>query len=128
MQRGQPNAFSAPVAVFHGLRLPEEASPAGYAAIIDAYALRVPLPRRLCAIGSKHKVYTEGRWKLFTPRHAPSPSLGAHLTFALKYEGLDLAVLYCLFREIAEAELVSMVRASPTGAYARRLWFLYDGS
>ena len=32
-----------------------------------------------------------------TPRHAPHARLEGHLTFALKYEGLDLAVLKRLF-------------------------------
>ena len=36
---------------------------------------------------------TDGKvWRILTPRHAVSPTLEGHLTFALKYEGLDLAV------------------------------------
>lgn len=48
------NRFSGKVRVFHGLRLPEKAVPAGYAAVIDAYALAVPLPYRMCCIGESH--------------------------------------------------------------------------
>ncbi len=36
------NIFSGPVTVFHGLLLPEEAIPAGYVALIDAYQLPAP--------------------------------------------------------------------------------------
>jgi hypothetical protein len=52
--------------------------------------------------------------------------LKGHLTFALKYEGLDLAVLKSLFRAAGPVAIESMVKATPTGAYSRRLWFLYE--
>ena len=55
----------------------------------------------------------------------PAPPAG-HLTFALRYEGLDLAVLRALFRKTGPEPIADMVRAAPTGGYARRLWFLYD--
>jgi hypothetical protein len=44
--------FSGPVSVFRDRRLPEAATPAGYAALIHAYDLAVPVPRVLCAIGT----------------------------------------------------------------------------
>ena len=47
-------------------------------------------------------------------------------TFALKYEGLDLAVLKRLFTAIGPTPLVELVKSKPTGTYARRLWFLYE--
>ena len=46
--------FSGPVTAFQERRLPETATPAGYAALIDAYDLAVPLPRTLSAIGERH--------------------------------------------------------------------------
>ncbi len=45
---------------------------------------------------------------------------------ALKYEGLDLAVLKRLFSALAPAHIEAIVRAKPTGSYARRIWFLYE--
>ena len=39
--------FSGPLIVFHERPLPERATPVGYAALIDALQLRVPLPRVL---------------------------------------------------------------------------------
>ncbi len=118
--------FSCPVRVFLERRLPEVATPAGYAALIDALALKVPIPVNLAAIGPRHKVYIQDDWHLYTPRHAPEPSLEGHLIFALKYEGLDLTVLKALFRIVGPAPIVAMVRATPTGSYARRLWFLFE--
>lgn len=120
------NRFSGPVTVFHERALPERATPAGYAALIDAYALEVPLPRTLSATGEHHRVREQGGWRILTPRHAPSPDLSAHLTFALKYEGLDLAVLKRLFETVGSGEIENLVRATPTGSYARRIWFLYE--
>jgi HipA-like C-terminal domain len=48
-----------------------------------------------------------GSVRILTPRHAPSPDLSAHLTFALKYEGLDLAVLRRLFEAVGSGEIES---------------------
>jgi Fic/DOC family len=118
--------FSGPVTVCLERRLPEAATPAGYAALIDALGLQVPVPATLAAIGPRHKVYAQDDWHLYTPRHAPEPSLEGHLVFALKYEGLDLTVLKALFRAVGPRPIVAMVRATPTGSYARRLWFLFE--
>ena len=118
--------FSGPVTVLHERRLPDTAIPAGYSALIDAYGLSVPLPRRMFATGQRHRIVEQDGWRLLTPRHAPPPSLEGHLTFALRYEGLDLAVLKRLFLRTGPAPVEAVVRASPTGSYARRIWFLYE--
>ena len=120
------NRFSGPITVFHDRPLPERGTPAGYAALIDRYALAVPFPRALSAIGEHHRISERKGWRIFTPRHAPSADLEGHLIFALKYEGLDLAVLNRLFREVAAGAIAALVRAKPTGSYARRIWFLYE--
>ena len=118
--------FSQSVKVFREQRLPVTATPAGYAALINAYDLRVPLPRTLSATGERHRFLAQAGWRIYSPRHVPPPSLAGHLTFALKHEGLDLAVLKRLFRATGPAPIEAVVRASPTGAYARRVWFLYE--
>jgi hypothetical protein len=118
--------FSGPVSVFHDRRLPETATPAGYAALIAAYSLPVPAPRTLSAIGTKHRIIEQGGWRIYTPRHAPEPTLEGHLTFALKNEGIDLAVLKRLFLAVTEGDLAELVRQKPTGLYTRRIWFLYE--
>jgi len=124
--RSNLHRFSGCVTVFHELALPERATPAGYAALIDGYGLRVPLPRTLSATGERHRIRNESGWRILTPRHAPSPDLEAHLTFALKYEGLDLAVLKRLFAAVSPAEIEEIVRAKLTGSYSRRIWFLFE--
>jgi hypothetical protein len=103
-----------------------QATPVGYAALIDAYSLSVPVPLTLSAIGSRHRIIERDGWRILTPRHEPQASLEGHLTFALKHEGVDLAVLKRLFLAAAPADIERMVRTKPTGAYARRIWFLYE--
>jgi Fic family protein len=126
MKRRPELHFSGPLTIFHERALPERATPAGYAALVDAYSLSVPLPRTLSATGEHHRIKKEAGWRILTPRHAPSPNLEGHLTFALKYEGLDLAVLDRLFRTIDASAIEALVRTKPTGSYARRIWFLYE--
>jgi hypothetical protein len=126
MDDAPENSFSGPVTVFQTRRLPEAATPTGYAALISAFHLEVPLPRRLAAIGARHRIYEEAGWQILTPRHAPSADLAGHLTFALRYEGLDLLILKRLFQAVGAAPIEAIVRATPTGSYARRLWFLYE--
>ena len=118
--------FSGPVNVFHERRLPQTATPVGYAALIDAYGLQVPIPRTLSAIGKRHRITEEAGWRFYTPRHEPDATLEGHLTFALKYEGLDLAILKRLFLTAQASDIADLVRAKPTGLYTRRIWFLYE--
>ena len=126
MQSPQETHFSGSVSVFHESRLPEAATPAGYCALIDAYNLEAPLPRMLFATGAHHRIIEQNGWRILTPRHAPAVTLEGHLTFALKYEGLDLAVLKRLFLATGPIPIQALVRERPTGSYARRIWFLYE--
>jgi len=111
---------------FRGRGLPEPAWPVGYAALVDRYGLRVPLPPALTAIAARHHPSSITYWQLLTPRHAPEDTLGGHLEFALKWEGVDLAALATLFQTVADEEVAAVARAKPTGVYTRRLWFLHE--
>jgi len=118
--------FSGRVSVFQESRLPETAIPVGYAALIGAFDLQVPLPLILCAIGARHKVYEQSDWRIYTPRHEPLATFEGHLVFALKYEGLNLALLKRFFEVIDPVELEGMIKAKPNSSYMRRIWFLYE--
>ena len=63
---------------------------------------------------------------MFAPSFTPQENLADQLQFAVKWEGVSLAVLRALFRRIEPTEIVRMVRARPTGKYTRRIWFLYE--
>jgi hypothetical protein len=110
MKEADKKRFSWKKASFQGISLPEaDALPAGYAALIDGYDLKVPLPDTLAIISRKHKQYRQGRWAVFTVRHKPNDTLGAHVNFALRYEGVDLAVLKALFLVLAPEELEAII-------------------
>ncbi len=126
MDVDQHKRFSGPVTVFHERRLPARATPVGYGALIDAFGLSVPYPTTLSAIGERHRNVEAAGWRLYTPRHLPPATLEGHLTFALRYEGVDLLVLKRLFQAVGPAPVETVVRATPTGSYARRTWFLYE--
>ncbi len=107
--------------------LPEtDARLAGYAYLINNYELGVPVPAILSAIGKKHTEYETDNWRVFTPRHAPENSLYGHLTFALRYEGIDLSILSALFQKISKTEVEKIIQNEPAGSYARRIWFLFE--
>ena len=107
--------------------LPEiNACLAGYAYLINHYELNIPVPTTLSATGKKHTKYEADNWRVFTPRHAPEDTLYGHLTFALRYEGIDLSVLSALFKQISKVEIEKIIQNEPAGSYARRIWFLFE--
>jgi hypothetical protein len=114
------------VNAFRGRTLPEPCNLAGYCALMDRYALQVPIPPRLAGIAARHHPESTAEWLLLTPRHAPQDSLGGHLEFALKWEGVNLSVLAPLFRLVSAEEVAEIVQEKPKGSYARRTWFLYE--
>jgi hypothetical protein len=111
---------------FHGRPLPERGEPVGYAAIMSRYDLVLPPPRRMAAVSERHHPVSTEAWLMLTPRHRPARALGDHLVLAFRYEGIDLQVLSVLFKVIQPDEIEVIVRGTPTGAFARRLWFLYE--
>ena len=114
------------VTVFRGRSLPEPAVLTGYAALINRYDLKLPLPPLLSATADRHHPRSTPTWQLLTPRHRPDPTLAGELVFALKWEGVDLAVLAALFKSVPASDIAAIVRATPTGGFARRIWFLYE--
>jgi hypothetical protein len=118
--------LSRSVTALRGRSLPEPAVPTGYSALIDRYELKLPLPPRLSAIAGRHHPRSTPAWQLLTPRHRPDPTLAGELVFALKWEGVDLSLLAALFKSVPAGEIDAIVRATPTGGFARRIWFLYE--
>ena len=120
------NRFSAIITVFHERIVPEEGYIAGYAALMNRYDLQVPIPDILSIISRKHKHYQTQEWRVFTPRHMPEDTLIGHLTFALKYEGIELGLLKQLFGAVAVEEWTTIISIEPNGQYSRKIWFLYE--
>jgi len=104
--------------------------PAGYEALVRLYGLDV-IPnwhRSSVALSGSHRVTAlEGRVEeVYPSKYWPGDSPCAHLEFALKYDGMNLAILSELFGVMDEGELAGHVRSKPTGKNARRLWYLYE--
>ncbi|MFZ4544372.1 MAG: Fic family protein [Saprospiraceae bacterium] len=120
------NQFSQEILIFHGRTAPEKGLLAGYGAIINYYQLKVPLPSTLSIISAKTRKYAQPGWMVFGPRYQPSETLYAQLTFALKYEGVNLLCFKKLFESVTLPEITAIVKTEPTGQYARKIWFLYE--
>jgi hypothetical protein len=68
----------------------------------------------------------EGGWQVFDKRYWPGEDLADHLSFAIRHEDFDPLILKRTFDAVDPAEIEKLVQAAPTGAPARRLWFLYE--
>lgn len=115
-----------PVGDFMGRLMPERGIPTGYAALVQRYNLTAVLPPRLTALAMRHHPSSTVDWLMLTPRHRPEQTLAGQLQFAFRWEGLDLGILAALFRRVEAEEIAAIVRATPTGGFSRRLWFLYE--
>lgn len=121
------NRLEENITVFRNYTLPETGMKlAGYSALIYAYDVAAPLPEFISAVSKKHRSYTEGKWRVFKTAQEPAATLLGHLTFAFKYEGVDLLVLKKLFETINKSEIEEIVKDQPTGRNSRRIWFFYE--
>lgn len=103
---------------------------AGYTYLIKKFAI-AGIPhwhRSSISTTSTHVARIQGGSvdEVFRASYWPGDTTGDHLEFALKYDGVNLALLSCLFEKISEEELTQYVKSKPTGKYARRIWFFYE--
>ena len=109
-------------AVPNGFRL------AGWAALVHALGIQAPV-RRPSSVAEGHirgSRRDEGGWHVFDKRYWPGDSLADHLNFAIRHEDFDPLILKRVFDAANSAEIAALVREAPTGAPARRIWFLYE--
>ncbi|WP_205599033.1 Fic family protein [Halomonas faecis] len=57
---------------------------------------------------------------------APDDDLLAHCLFALKHEGIDLAILSQVLPHLPEEAFIEALQVSPNGIYLRKLAYLYE--
>ena len=74
----------------------------------------------------KSKVLDGKTYDIYPIRYWPGETLGDHLEFALKYDGVNLSMLAQIFEHISQKELTKYIKSKPTGKYARRIWFFYE--
>jgi Fic family protein len=104
--------------------------PAGYHELIQRYSLDV-IPNWHISFVATHgsrnkKINGKSVEEVFSRTYWPGETDINHLEFALKYDGINLAILKILFLKIDEKELVNYIKAKNTGKYARSLWFLFE--
>jgi len=102
----------------------------GYGKLQELYSLDV-LPHycvSYIALKGERKTVVEPllTTEIYPLRYDPGDSPGALIEFALKYEGINLEILYLIFQKMEEKEICSHVLASPLGIYTRKIWFLYE--
>jgi len=114
-------------AVFHGIEFSKEdyGKIVGYAALTKHYKLSIPMPKRISLTSLKNRSVSTERYSLYPKSYFRGDTLKDHLTFALKYEGVDLLVLKRLFLTVKEQEITNIV-SNTTGIYMRRIWYLYE--
>ncbi len=104
--------------------------PVGYSELVRKYSLNV-LPcysQAFIVQKGRRKTVIEGyrKTEFYTTKYDPGVGLGNHLTFALKFEGLNLEILSLLFHVINKKEVELFIKKIPAGKYARKIWFLYE--
>jgi len=109
----------------------KETIPAGYLYLISKYSLdvcelfsRSYMTMRTVKETIQHEVFQETYFPL--QRYAFDDSWQGQITFALKYEGVNIEVLRALFAKLDATEVTAFVQAHPLGGAQKRVWFLYE--
>ena len=104
--------------------------PIGYNELVNRYKLEVLTPwceSWLALHGDRaSRIEDNQTAEIYPVRYDPGKSLGDHLTFALKYEGVNLEILSALFKSVDRKELTDFIKTQPTGKYTRLIWFFYE--
>jgi len=105
--------------------------PAGYKALIDRFNIE-SLPNWHYSFISidththKKEIKNSIVYETYPKKYATSDNTMEHLEFALKYDGVNLALLSLIFDKIDEQEIVEFIKEKPTGKYVRQLWYFYE--
>jgi len=103
---------------------------AGYAALLDRYALRAMPNWHRSVIsegGTRRTDSSPGEVvETYPAAYWPGERPGDHLEFALKYDGTNLGMLAVLLPAIGAEEVTRYVSSKPNGKYARRIWYFYE--
>ncbi len=118
----------SPITIFQEKAIPAATRLAGWAALVQAFAIAAPVRRPYCVsdrhIRDSHR--EEGDWTVFDKRYWPGDSFADHLTFALRHEDIDLLILKRVFKALPQTEIETVIQDAPMGIPARRAWYLYE--
>ncbi|MDA3837772.1 MAG: Fic family protein [Candidatus Delongbacteria bacterium] len=103
---------------------------AGYAYLINKFELNT-FPLRHTSLISSNTVHRSILKEkqiedIYPNKYWPGESVGDHLEFALKYDGVNLNCLNLIFSAVNDSDIIEYIQSKPTGKYARRIWFFYE--
>jgi hypothetical protein len=105
------------------------AQPIGQAWLRSNLDLQVPPPAHesFVGTGARRTEVQGGRVvESYTSRYAVADDPVTHVKFALRHEPIDLTLVVAALRTMPKSDLEAWVTREPTGAFARRAWFLYE--
>ena len=106
---------------------PPNGSVIGLHWLIKELGLRIPIPAVRSEIaGSRRTIAGEGILEQYPRQYAPKDLIG-HIRFALRYEPVFLDVFRAAFKSLDSQTIEKWVRHEPTGIFARKAWYLYEG-
>ena len=102
----------------------------GYGYLIDRYKLDVlqPYCQSFLTTGKviERESTSTGENQFFPMKYGVEDTWQAHLLFALKYEGINLAILKAFFEICDVEELVKWIQTKKVSVPLRRIWFFYE--
>nr|WP_298379663.1 hypothetical protein [uncultured Halomonas sp.] len=98
----------------------------GYAYLHQRLGLNVCAPARPAMVRPVTRIVQLDDGLAVPAERAPNDDLLAHTLFALKHEGIELAILTEALPHLPAAALVEALEASPNGIYLRKLGFLFE--
>lgn len=102
---------------------------AGYKWLSETYGVAPVQPFRVRSVigPARSRAAADGfTVETYPSTYQPDATLSGHLTFALKYEGVELDFLSRFVQAVGPTPFAAWAREEPTGAYARRCAFLYE--
>lgn len=103
---------------------------AGYQYFVDTYGLNVVPNWHISGVaktGAHTSSIVDGKChEIYPSKYWPGEGVGDQLEFALKYDGVNLAILGTIFDKVSQDDILDYVKSKPTGKYARRIWFFYE--
>lgn len=105
--------------------------PMGYQFLVEQYGLSVPALYKKSFLSASSRqskeIFPDGEEEYFPSRFKKfERNWRDQLLFALKNEGVNLAVLNALFRKLPAQDLKNFILEEPTSKYRRQVWFFYE--
>ena len=103
---------------------------AGYAYLLDKFDISI-IPnwhKSLVSLTGTHQISIQDALieEIYPAKYWPGEKLGDHLEFALKYDGVNLNALKCIFESVSQSDIIDFIKSKPIGKYTRRIWFFYE--